>query len=149
MARIVTRIQLNQAAIDRLLRGGSGPVVQHVTTLTRRTENAGKRNVKVDEGILRASVTSAVTTSAAEVRGRVGTGLIYGLYLHEGTGIYGPRGTPIRPIHRQFLRFEVKSGTAARGRRPVVFARQVRGVPGDKWLLRALQSSVPYPVRAR
>jgi hypothetical protein len=149
MARVVTRIQLNQAEIDRLLRGGSGPVVRHVATLTRHTQNAAKRNAKVDEGHLRASVTQAVTTTASEVRGRVGTGLIYGLYLHEGTGVYGPRGAPIRPVHRQFLRFEVKSGTAAIGRRPVVFARSVRGVPGDKWLLRALQSSVPYPVRAR
>ncbi|MGK5558845.1 hypothetical protein ACSNOI_45315 [Actinomadura kijaniata] len=66
--------------------------------------------------------------------------------MHEGTGIFGPRGTPIRPIRRRYLRFEVKSGTAAVGRRPVVFAKQVKGVPGDKFLLRALQEVSPYPV---
>jgi hypothetical protein len=148
MARVTTRVKLNQAAIDQLLRGGTGPVVRLVDTLTRRTANAGKRNCKVDEGHLRDSVTPSVTTSASQVRGRVGTPLDYGYWLHEGTGVYGPRGAPIRPIHRKYLRFEVKSGTAARGRRPVVFAKQVRGVPGDKWLLRALQESVPFPVRA-
>lgn len=147
MARAVSRIKLNEAEINRLLRGGSGPVVRHVDTLVRRTVNAAKRNVKVDEGNLRDSVTGTVTTSRDQVRGRVGTPLLYGLYLHEGTGVYGPRGTPIVPIHRKFLRFEVQSGKAAPGRRPVVFAKQVRGVPGDKWLLRGLQESVPYPVR--
>lgn len=123
-------------------------MVRHVTTLTRRTVNAGKRNCRVDEGKGRASITGVVTTTPSAVRGRVGSPLDYMLYQHEGTGIYGPRGTPIRPVHRKFLRFEVKSGKAAAGRRPVVFAKQVRGVVGDKFLLRALQESVPYPVRA-
>lgn len=111
---------------------------------TRRVQNRAKRNVKVDEGNLRNSVDRTVGVFGSRVIGRVGTGVIYGLYLHEGTGIYGPKGAPIRPVRRQFLRFEVKSGTAAVGSRPVVFAKSVKGVRGDKWLVRAL-SVVPYP----
>jgi len=145
----VARVRINQAELNRLLRSDTGPVVRHITTLTRRTTNAAKRRVKVDEGTLRASIQGTVRVEATRVVGRVGTPLAYGLYLHEGTGIYGPKRRPIRPIHRQFLRFEVKSGTAARGRRRVVFAKQVRGMKGDKWLVRALQEAVPYPVRER
>jgi len=144
-----TRVRINQAELNRLLRGSNGPVVRHITTLTRRTTNAAKRNVKVDEGTLRASVNGVVHVEATRVVGRVGSPLQYGLYLHEGTGIYGPKRRPIRPVHRKFLRFEVKRGRAARGRRPIVFAKEVRGVKGDKWLVRALRETVPYPVRER
>lgn len=141
------RVRLNDTEMRNLLQGPNGPVVQHVTRLCRRVTNQAKRNCKVDEGTLRASITYAVLPSPNSVLGRVGTPLIYGLYLHEGTGVYGPKARPITPIRRQFLRFEVKSGTSAVGRRPLVFARSVRGVPPDKFLLRALESVVPYPVR--
>jgi hypothetical protein len=140
------RVRLNQAELRRITRGPDGPVVRHISDLTRRVENRAKRNVKVDEGTLRASIQRVVIPAAGRVIGRVGTGLMYGLYLHEGTGIYGPRGRPIRPVRRKFLRFEVKSGRSAVGRRPVVFAKEVKGVRGDKWLLRALIDVVPYPV---
>lgn len=134
------RVRINQRRLNELLRGGSGPVVRHITTLTRRTTNQAKRNVKVDNGTLRASVHGFVRVYPGQVVGRVGTPLIYGLYLHEGTGIYGPKHRPIRPIHRKYLRYQNKAGQ-------VIFAKEVRGVRGDKWLVRALRSSVPYPVR--
>jgi hypothetical protein len=134
------RVRINQRALNQLLRGGSGPVVRHITTLTRRTANQAKRNVKVDNGHLRGTIQPVVRVEPGRVVGRVGTPLLYGLYLHEGTGIYGPRGAPIRPIRRKYLRFETKAGR-------VVYAKSVKGVRGDKWLVRALRSSVPYPVR--
>lgn len=144
MAR--ARVTLNQAQLNELLRGPTGPVVQHVTRLCRRVTNQAKRNCPVDEGTLRASITYAVLPSPQYVLGRVGTPIEYGLYQHEGTGVFGPKGRPITPIRRQYLRFEVKSGTAAVGSRPLVFARSVRGVPPNPFLLRALESVVPYPV---
>lgn len=143
----MARIRLNEAELRRLLKSPGGPVVRHIDTLCRRTENQAKRNVKVDEGTLRASISHAVRVEADRVVGRVGTGLAYGLYLERGTGIYGPKGRPIVPIRRRYLRFEVKSGTAAKGGRPVVFAKSVRGVKGDQWLTRALKKVSPYPVR--
>lgn len=142
----VARIRLNQAAMRELLQGPTGPVVRHITTLTRRTTSKAKRYCPVDEGTLRASIQGVVIPGNGRVVGRVGTGLIYGLYQHEGTGIYGPRGGRIYPVRRQFLKFEVKSGRSARGRRPLVFARSVRGVKPTKFLIRALRDVVPYPV---
>lgn len=44
----------------------------------------------------------------------------------------------IRPVRTQSLRFEVG------GR--IVYSRQVRGTRGDRWLVRALEAPVPYPV---
>lgn len=142
----IVRLNLNRTAVREMLTGPSGPVVKHVTTLTRRVTNQAKRNCPVDEGTLRASIQGFVYIAPGAVVGRVGTGLEYGLYQEQGTGVYGPRRTPVVPVFRQYLRFEVKSGTAARGRRPLVFARSVAGVPPTKFLTRALRSVVPYPV---
>jgi hypothetical protein len=145
VARARARVTINAQALRQIRTGRTGPVYQEIEKQTRRVQNRAKRLVKVDEGHLRNSVDRSVGVFGSRVIGRVGTGVIYGLYLHEGTGIYGPRGAPIRPVRRRFLRFEVKSGTLAVGGRPVVFARSVKGVKGDKWLVRALRV-VPYPI---
>lgn len=136
----LARVRLNQAELDRLLRGRQGPVVQHVEILTRRTLNQAKRNARVDEGTLRSTLYHTITPSTGEVRGRVASPLDYAWYVHDGTGVYGPRGRPIRPVHAKVLRFELKGG------RGVVYARSVKGIKGDKFLLRALESVVPYPI---
>lgn len=142
----VVRLNLNRSAVRELLQGPSGPVVRHVKTLTRRVTNQAKRNCPVDEGTLRASIQGFVFITPGAVIGRIGTGLEYGLYQEQGTGIYGPRHSRVVPVSRQFLRFEVKNGTAARGRRPLVFARSVAGTPPTRFLTRALRTVVPYPV---
>ncbi|MBA9005934.1 HK97 gp10 family phage protein [Thermomonospora cellulosilytica] len=138
---MAARVRLDRAALDRLLRQPGGPVHDHVTALTRRTETRAKLNIRVRTGTTRASITSSVRTRGTLVIGRVWTPSKVGWWLHEGTGIYGPRGRPIRPVRAQFLRFEVG------GR--IVYARQVRGMPGDQWLVRALRQTVPYPVVER
>lgn len=142
----VVRLKLNQVAVKNLLQGQNGPVVRHVTTLTRRVTSQAKRNCPVDEGTLRASIQGIVTSGPGRVVGRVGTGIIYGLYQHEGTGIYGPKHRRITPTRRTFLRFEVKSGRLAVGSRPLVFARSVSGVKPNPFLLDALKRVSPYPV---
>jgi hypothetical protein len=143
------RVRINQVEVARMMRSPDGPVVRHIEVLTRRTLNQGKRNVRVDEGTLRASLHQQVTVSADEVRGRVDTPLEYGLYLELGTGLFGPKKQVIRPVRAKALRFEVKGKKPVRGKgsRPVVFARYVRGVEGDRWLTRALEAVSPYPVR--
>jgi hypothetical protein len=81
------------------------------------------------------------------VKAWVYTPLEYGLYVHEGTGIYGPKGQPIRPKRGQYLRFESRNPrTTAPGRGSIVFARQVRGQRPNRYLLRALQAASPWPV---
>lgn len=142
----VARINLNSTAMRNLLTGPTGPVVRHITTLTRRTTNKAKRNCPVDEGTLRASIQGVVVAGGNQVIGRVGTGILYGLYQERGTGIYGPYGRRIYPVRRRFLKFEVKHGKKAKGSRPIVFAKSVRGVKPTEFLISALRDTVPYPV---
>ncbi|SNT13877.1 hypothetical protein SAMN05443665_101729 [Actinomadura meyerae] len=137
---MAARVRINQAALNHMLRGRGGPVDEHVRTLTRRTETLGKRNIRVDTGRTRASIHSNVRTRGTLVIGWVGTRSKVGLWLHEGTGVYGPRGRPIRPKNGRFLVFTPKGASG------VVFAREVKGVKGDEWLVRALREAVPYPV---
>lgn len=74
-------------------------------------------------------------------------GVPYLFYQHEGTGIYGPRGSPIVPVRAKLLRFTVrtvrvsKTGNARSGSQ-VVYARQVRGVPPNPFLLDAFHATL-------
>lgn len=51
-----------------------------------------KRECPVDQGFLRASITSDIEASASEITGRIGSNLEYAPYVHNGTGIYAKDG---------------------------------------------------------
>lgn len=61
-------------------------------------------------------------------------------WLEEGTGIYGPERTPIRPKRGQFLVFRLGPRSAP-GDRPLIFAREVRGRPAS-WVMRDASRNV-------
>ncbi len=145
MSRV--RVTINEAELRRLTQARSREIVRHVDSLGRRVANQAKRNIKVDEGTARASIFHTVDVEGTRVVTRIGSPLDYPLYLQVGTGLYGPKKKLIFPTTRKVLRFEVRSGKAARGNRPVVFAAYVRGIKGDQWLTRALETVSPYPVR--
>lgn len=85
--------------------------------------------------------------SGRTVKAWVYTPLEYGLYVHEGTGVYGPKGQPIRPKRGRFLVFEARNArTTAPGRGNLVFAREVRGQRPQRFLLESLQAMSPWPV---
>lgn len=155
MARV--RVRINQAEYVRLTQSAAGPVVRQAEQIKRRTVNGAKRNVKVDDGHLRSSIDGNVTVYPGRVVMRAGSPLDYGLYLHEGTGLYGPKKRVIRPLNpakTKALRFEVKTAghggrVLAKGNRLVVFAKFVRGIKPDKWLVRAFRDACPYPVVER
>lgn len=56
----------------------------------------------------------------------VGSALPYARMLQEGTGIYGPKGTPIVPINGKFLVFTIGG--------QLVFARSVKGTPPRRFV---------------
>lgn len=145
MSRV--EITINDAEVERLLRGQDGDVVTAVRRVVTGTRNLAVALCPVDEGILRASLRTRIETSSREVKGWVYTDLEYGLYVHEGTGIYGPRGAPIRPKRGRYLVFEARNArTTPRGRGNLVFARQVRGQRPQPFLLDALKEVSPWPV---
>lgn len=149
MAGARVRIRINQAELRRLTTSQSGELLRSIDRIGRRVVNQAKRNARVDDGQGRQSIDHTVTVVGKKIIMRAGSPIQYMYWQHEGTGIYGPYQTPIVPVKRKFLRFEVKSGKLAKGKRPVIFARSVKGVQGDKFLVRAFKDVSPYPVRER
>lgn len=104
-----------------------------------RVLSAARRLTPVDQGRLRASEAiefSLVSTGYGMAPvARIGSNLPYAIYVHEGTGIYGPKGTPITPKRGRFLVFTPK------GAKGPVFARSVRGMKGTPFLRDALKAA--------
>lgn len=114
-----------------------------------RVLNAARRGAPVDQGQLRASLHIEYTFGPnGEPIARIGSNLKYAIFVHEGTGIYGPTGQPIRPKHGRFLVWPVKNNSGIGRRRykggrtvQYAFARQVRGVRGRPFLVNALDAA--------
>lgn len=145
MSRV--EITINDAEVDRLLRSADGDVYKAVERVVLATRNLAVSMAPVDDGPLRASLRTRMQATSREVKGWVYSNLDYSLYVHEGTGIYGPRGQPIRPKRGQYLVFEARNArTTPRGRGNLVFAREVRGQRPQRYLLNALRAASPWPV---
>lgn len=59
-----------------------------------------------------------------------------GMYLEEGTGIYGPKGTPIKAKGGKALHFKNDKGEA-------VFAREVKGIKAMPTVKPTMEKSWP------
>lgn len=141
-------VVLDQAALNQLLRGQNGMVWQEIHRRSNRVLNRARVLCPVDEGRLRASLAVEMRREGDEAVGRVGTNLVYGLYVHEGTGIYGPRKTPIKPVRARILRWPAKNNTGGGRRRyrggataRYVYAKQSKGSPAKPFLANALPAA--------
>lgn len=114
-----------------------------------RVLNAARRLAPADTGALRASlaVTFSPGPDGAPVA-RIGSNLPYAVFVHEGTGIYGPRGAMITPKRGRFMVWPAINNSGSGNRRYsggktqlYVFARQTRGMPGRPFLLQALDAA--------
>lgn len=66
-------------------------------------------------GTLRRSITSHVARTGSIITGTVGTVIFYGLYLEEGTGLFGPLHRKIVPTRAQALRWPAGGGAGTAG----------------------------------
>jgi hypothetical protein len=130
MARV--NLQINQSAVRALFANPQGGVAQDLMRRGRTVAYFARRYAPVDTGRLRASIEVKQVIYRGQVAVLVGTNVNYAMFQHDGTGIYGPRATPIVPINGQFLRFRPKGSSG------YVFARSVRGTPPTFFLRRAL-----------
>lgn len=115
------------------LRGPNGPEARAVFTRGKRVEAGAKRRVNVDTGRLRASIHTEMHAISGFMVARVGTDVSYARAVHGGTGIYGPKHMPIRPKNAKVLIWRPRGGSR------IIVARQVRGVPANKFLTDALK----------
>lgn len=140
----------NQAAIEAIIKGPHGGVAKDLIKRGARVESHAKRNLsgltgsgprRVDSGRLRASVRHELQVHTTHLSVRVGTGVPYALYVHDGTGIYGPKKTPIRPIRAKALVFRSKVYGAKSGKfKGFVVVASVKGMKPNPFLKNALSS---------
>lgn len=92
------------------------------------TQGNAVRKAPHDHGQLQQSISvKGPVMTADNIFATVSTDLKYGRYQEEGTGIYGPKGTPIRPKNGKVLAWK-KNGKW-------IFAREVSGVK-PKWYMK-------------
>jgi hypothetical protein len=148
MAEASASIRVDDAALRALLSSADGPVARDLLRRGNRVRNAAAVLCPVDTGALRASLTVELTVESGTPVVRVGSNLPYARYRHDGTGVYGPRGTPIRPVRARMLAWPATNNSGTGNRRysggrtsKYVFAKQVRGTPGVPFLLAALPAA--------
>lgn len=114
-----------------------GALKRAIGNTAYRVEGQAKQNAPVDQGILRGSInTDGSHKRGNDVYASVGTNVEYAKAQEEGTGIYGPRKTPIRPKNGKLLAWK-RNGKWH-------FARQVRGVRPKRFFRRARDDSRGY-----
>lgn len=132
------RVFLHHHTIEELLHSPDGPVVREVVSRSRTVTNLAKRKVGVDTGRLKGSIRFTLQIENGRVVGTIGTVVQYGVYHHEGTGIYGPKRRPITPVTAKVLAFPGKGG--------MVYRASVKGARPNPFLVDALRDAVPWPV---
>lgn len=142
MAGVEFSHQLDLGAVRALLTSPQGPVVRDLLRRGLLVETQAKRNLggiggpkRVDSGLLRSKVAAVIVTRNGEPAVLVSANTFYARWVHDGTGVYGPRATPIRPKKGKFLRFR------PRGSRKWIYARQVKGMRPNPFLANALPAA--------
>jgi len=128
-AALVGRIRVAQGK-DLLRRGFK--VQARARVLLSGSGGAHPRRVRT--GQLRSSVQVELRSVGGSPLVRIGTGVKHARWVHDGTGIYGPRRRPITPKTSKVLAFTSASGDK-------VFVRSVRGMRRNQFLKDALPAA--------
>lgn len=124
-------VRVNDAVIQKMLRSPKGQVARGILKIGKKVERKAKRLVPVDHGVLRNSINTELIIRRGPVA-RIGTKTKYALYVHEGTGLYGPKHMLIRPKHGKVMVF------TSRKTKGLVFAQSTKGMKGTPYLRDAL-----------
>lgn len=93
--------------------------------LTSKAADKARETCPRDQGPLRASIDHMVKIVKGEVLGFVFTEKKYGVFVHFGTGIFGPKHSRIYPKRKKVLKFEYKGRTifakSTKGQKPTYF----------------------------
>lgn len=148
MAIYTFTTQLNTEQIRQLTSSPDGAVAKALLRRGLLVETAAKRNLggtaaapkRVDTGRLRSSISTRVTIENGKPVVSVGTNVFYARFVHDGTGIYGPRARVIRPVRKRVMRFRPKQPRPGRklGHGGYVYTRRVIGMRPNHFLRDAL-----------
>ncbi|MFZ0789742.1 MAG: HK97 gp10 family phage protein [Chromatiaceae bacterium] len=112
-------------------------------------ETQAKRNLsgiggpkRIDTGRLRASISTVAVTRNGEPAVLVGTNVKYARWVHDGTGLYGPRHMLITPRTAKVLVFPSALHGKKKGKfAGKVVARSVKGMKPNAFLANALTAA--------
>lgn len=115
-----------------LLSSPSGGVAKDLFRRGVNVQNRAKKNLernprRIDTGNLRSDIHVQLLSLGGKPAVRVGFNLFYGVFVHDGTGIYGPKGTPITPRVSTYLRWKTKKGGW-------MYAKSVKGMRPNPFL---------------
>jgi hypothetical protein len=133
------------AAVQALLTSPNGGVAKDLLRRGLQVESAAKRNLssnpkRVNTGRLRSDVKARPVFHGAKMSVRVGSGLKYALYVHDGTGLYGPHHKLIVPKNKKALKWKSKGG---KGKKGYTYSKWSRGMRPNPFLQNALKAAKP------
>ena len=108
-----------------------------LTQITSRLEGESIKEIR--KGRFKATDTGSLGQSIfAEIRGggftgRIASGVKHANYVHEGTGVYGPKRQPIKPKRSKMLVWK-KNGQ-------LIFARETKGMKARPFFKQAVKIS--------
>jgi HK97 gp10 family phage protein len=123
----MSELKMTRVVVEEL---DAATIADSLEIVTAAVAAAAQRLAPVRTGTLRNSITATVIRNF-EPKGVVEATAPYALFVHNGTGIYGPRGRPIVPVRARVLAFPGRDGR-------MVFARSVRGQRPQPFLTNAL-----------
>jgi hypothetical protein len=133
--------------MQALLSSSQGGVAKDMLRRGIRVESAAKKNLgsnpkRVDTGRLRASIVTVMVMRDGKPIVRVGTSVKYARFVHDGTGIFGPYSTVIRPKNGKVLKWKSKTYGAKTGKYAgYAFAQYTIGMRPNPFLKNALKAA--------
>jgi HK97 gp10 family phage protein len=127
------------ATMHEILASPNGGLAKNMFKRAVKVQAKAKQNLsrpptRIKTGELRASITIQGYLYRGYPAFRVGSPLKYARYVHDGTGIYGPRHHLIEPTHAKALRWQGNTGE-------FVFAKHVKGMPPNPFMKDALPAA--------
>ena len=138
---------INKRVLIAILSSPSGPVARDLLRRGEKVKSKAKRNLsrsprRINTGTLRSSITVQLLMVNGVPIVRIGSPLFYAIFVHDGTGIYGPRGTPITPVSAKALVFPSKKFGAKSGKfAGLVVVKSVKGMKPNPFLKDALSAA--------
>jgi HK97 gp10 family phage protein len=128
-----------RSALNAMLMSQNGAVAKDLFRRGKNVEAKAKKNLarhprRIDTGTLRSSISTQLLSLGGKPAVRVGTNVYYALFVHDGTGIYGPHGMPIVPRTAKVLMWRTKGGKK-------IFALKVKGMEPNPFLKDAVNAA--------
>lgn len=136
-----TNSRFNRNLLNATLNNPNGNLARDLLRRGIRVQSQAKRNLgggptgprRIDTGRLRSSIAVDLRTYRGRPAVRIGSNVHYARYVHDGTGLYGPKRRLIRPTRAKALRW--------RGAGGYIYARYTRGMRPNHFLTTALEAA--------